>query len=70
MNTEAEIYRILVQFWLKQITILEAKQQLMDLFESPKKMECDICHKNKANGIVSFICNDCDANEEFEDYEI
>jgi hypothetical protein len=58
MNTEAEIYRILVQFWLHNITILEARQQLMDLFEAPKEMECDECGKT-GSGTVAFICDKC-----------
>lgn len=59
MNTEAEIYRILVQFWLHNITILEARQQLMDLFEAPKQMECDKCGKYSKKGDVIFYCENC-----------
>jgi Zn finger protein HypA/HybF involved in hydrogenase expression len=60
MNTEAEIYRILVQFWLKQITILEARQQLMDLFEAPKEMECSECGDYTTKGTIEFLCENCE----------
>lgn len=59
MNIEAEIDKILVQFWLKQITILEARQQLMDLFEAPKEMECSECGKYSKKGEVIFYCENC-----------
>lgn len=59
MNIESEIDKILVQFWLHNITMLEARERLIDLIEAPKEMECEECGKYSKKGDVIFFCEDC-----------